>query len=188
MAATPRILWSTVNSAPGPPSSVCTHASRAGVNKERLYNYFGDKRQLFSSVLAEQLGQIADAVPLVITSLNDVGEFATRTFDYQLQHPELGRLVIWEGLTDTGALPDEAERSALYRQKVQTIRTAQEARLVTDAVSAPHLLFLPLSISSWWASAPQLARMIASEDEAGDSRTARRAAVKDTARRIAGPR
>jgi len=57
-------------------------AARAGVNKERLYNYFGDKASLFSNILTEELSRIADAVPLRIDSLEDVAEFSAQSFDY----------------------------------------------------------------------------------------------------------
>ena len=36
-------------------TTVAKIAARAGVNKERIYNYFGDKRQLFTHVLREEL-------------------------------------------------------------------------------------------------------------------------------------
>ena len=39
-------------------------AKRAGVNKERLYTYYGDKLQVFTTVLAAQLAEVAEAVPI----------------------------------------------------------------------------------------------------------------------------
>ena len=34
-------------------------AERAGINKERLYKYFGDKQALFASVLTDELDKLA---------------------------------------------------------------------------------------------------------------------------------
>jgi AcrR family transcriptional regulator len=39
-------------------------AKSAGVNKERIYQYFGNKEQLFSRVLDAELGKLAAAVPM----------------------------------------------------------------------------------------------------------------------------
>lgn len=162
-------------------------AARAGVNKERLYNYFGDKASLFSNILTEELSRIADAVPLRIDSLEDVAEFSAQSFDYVADHPDLGRLVIWEGLSDIGGLPDETARTALYRRKVEALSAAQDAKIITRAIPAPDLLFLLLSLSSWWASAPQIARMISGTSNPRSARVERRAAVAAAARRLATP-
>ena len=73
-------------------------AERAGINKERLYNYFGDKQALFRTVLCDELDKLAAAVSATGANLEDIGEFAGRTFDYHAAHPELARLLQWEGL------------------------------------------------------------------------------------------
>jgi len=39
-------------------------AARAGINKERLYSYFGDKQALWDRVLADELDALAAAVKL----------------------------------------------------------------------------------------------------------------------------
>ena len=39
-------------------------AKRAKVNKERIYNYFGNKQELFKNILREELEQIAKTVGL----------------------------------------------------------------------------------------------------------------------------
>src|SRR5215475_9414438 len=72
-------------------------AERAGINKERLYKYFGDKQALFETVLADELNKIAASVAATGASLKDIGEFAGHTFDYHAAHPELARLLLWEG-------------------------------------------------------------------------------------------
>src|SRR5665213_4148800 len=55
-------------------------AERAGINKERLYKYYGDKRGLFETVLTAELDKLAAAAGPA--DYADVGEFAGRTFDY----------------------------------------------------------------------------------------------------------
>jgi len=162
-------------------------AARAGVNKERLYNYFGDKAALFAAVVSEQLTRIATDVPLAAGSVAEVAEFAAQAFDYQLDHPDLGRLVVWEGISDSGVLPDEGVRTRLYREKVALLQDAQQVGTISSAIPAPHLLFLLLSLASWWVAAPQLARMITGAPEGDMDRSARRAAVAEAAHRLAHP-
>lgn len=162
-------------------------AARAGVNKERLYSYFGDKVALFAAVVSEQLTHIATDVPLMAGSVAEVAEFAACAFDYQLDHPDLGRLVVWEGLSDTGLLPDEAGRTRIYRDKVTLLHNAQSAGTITSAIPAAHLLYLLLSLASWWTAAPQLARLVTGAPDAELDRSIRRAAVAEAARRLVLP-
>src|SRR6185437_10600709 len=72
-------------------------AERAGINKERLYKYFGDKQALFETVLTDELDKLAASVAPVPSGFEEIGEFAGRTFDYQAAHPQLVRLLLWEG-------------------------------------------------------------------------------------------
>jgi AcrR family transcriptional regulator len=164
-------------------------AARAGVNRERVYHYFGDKAALFGAVVREEAEKVAAAVPPRIERPEDFGELAGRAFDYQQAHPDLVRLVLWEGLADTGAVADEPGRGAHYGGKVEAIAAAQREGLIDDAVDPAHLVFLLLALASWWDAAPQIARMLSGADAADpDERMRRRAAVVEAARRLAWPR
>jgi AcrR family transcriptional regulator len=164
-------------------------AKRARVNRERVYNYFGDKSTLFSVVIRTELDKLANAVPLVITCTADVSEFAGRAFDYQLAHPDLARLVLWEGLSDTGSVPDEIGRAKLYAGKTEAMAAAQQAGLLDDTLDPAHLIFLVIALSSYWSAAPQIARMLSGSDARNSTELARRrAAVVHAAQQIAAPR
>ena len=73
-------------------------AANAGVNKERIYQYFGNKGELFGTVLANQLRLVMDEIQISGSGVEAVVDYAGRVFDYQVQHPELARLTFWEGL------------------------------------------------------------------------------------------
>lgn len=164
-------------------------AARAGVNKERVYHYFGDKAALFGAVAREEAEKVARAVPPGSVRIEDFGEVAGRTFDYQQAHPDLARLVLWEGLADSGAVPDEQSRSALYRSKVEAVAAAQREGLIDDTIDPAYLVFMLQALASWWDAAPQIARMLSGADPADpDEQIRRRAAVVEAARRIAWPR
>lgn len=164
-------------------------AARAGVNRERIYHYFGDKAALFGAVAREEAEKVARAVPPGSVRVEDFGEIAGRTFDYQQDHPELARLVIWEGLADGAAPHDEQSRGALYKGKVEDVAAAQREGLIDDAIDPAYLVFMLIALASWWDAAPQVARMLSGADPTDpDERARRRAAVVEAARRIAEPR
>lgn len=163
-------------------------AKRARINRERIYAYFGDKSALFATVVRGEADNIAAAVPLTIASVSDVGDFAGDAFDYQLAHPALARLVLWEGLALTDQVVDARERSALYAAKTEAIASAQRAGLINDRIPAPDFVFLLIALSSYWSAAPQIARMLASgDDDPTTEPTRRRAAVVEAASRMAAP-
>lgn len=143
-------------------------ARRAGVNKERLYNYFGDKSQLFATVLADELNKVAAAVPLQrIDGPDAVADYAGAVYDYHAHHPELTRLLLWEGLSNLPEVPDEAARTDYYRAKISAFARAQQAGLISDDLPAADLAFLVLALAAWWYAVPQVARMMHADDPAG---------------------
>jgi AcrR family transcriptional regulator len=163
-------------------------AERAGINKERLYKYFGDKQALFETVLSGELEKLAAAVQLPAGGLEDIGEFAGRTFDYHAAHPELARLLLWEGLAG-GPPADEASRTAHYRDKAAAYAAAQRAGVLDDDLDPDHLVFLIIALAAWWLAVPQLAFMLTGSDgsDAGEH-ARRRACVVRAAERLARPR
>jgi AcrR family transcriptional regulator len=163
-------------------------AGRAGLNKERLYSYFGDKDSLWELVLTGELERLATAVELGGAGLDDIGDFAGATFDYHAEHPQLGRLLQWEGLSREPAAA-LASRSAHYRDKVERFAQAQHHGLLDDGLDPAHLVFSLIALAAWWQTVPQLAQMITgiAGGDAGE-RARRRAFVVEAARRLAGAR
>src|SRR5580658_6963321 len=161
-------------------------AERAGINKERLYKYFGDKQALFETVLTDELDKLAASVGRPESGLEDIGEFAGRTFDYYAAHPELARLLLWEGLAG-GPVADQASRTAHYQDKARAYAAAQRAGILDDDIDPDHLVFLIIALAAWWFSVPQLAFMLTGEQSAGEQ-ARRRASVVRAAERLARPR
>ena len=162
-------------------------AARAGVNKERLYSYFGDKQALWDLVLTSELERLATAVELTGAGLDDVGEFAGATYDYHAAHPELGRLLQWEGLR-SGSPAHVEVRTAHYRDKVARFRDAQRDGVLDPGLEPAHLVFALIALAAWWQTVPQLAEMItgAGPDDERE-RAARRRFVVEAAKRMAAP-
>ena len=162
-------------------------AERAGINKERLYKYFGDKQALFETVLTDELDKLAASVGRPQSGLEDIGEFAGRTYDYYAVHPELIRLLLWEHLSG-GPVADEANRTAHYKKKAQAYAAAQREGVLDGELSPEHLVFMIIGLAAWWVSAPQLARMLTGADDSDpDEHARRRASVVRAAERRARP-
>lgn len=165
-------------------TTIARIAQRAGVNKERIYYYFGDKRALFTYVLRDELAKVARAVPVESLAIEDVGEYAGRVYDYHRSRPELIRLLRWEGLAFDGEVPDEEQRREYYNTKTAAVVAGQDAGALTKEIDADHLMLFILALAGWWFTVPQVARMIAGpESEAEHAR--RRAAVVRAAQRLA---
>ena len=163
-------------------------AEVAGINKERLYSYFGDKQALWDIVLADELDRLASAVGLQGAGLENIGEFAGATFDYHDAHPQLARLLQWEGLSRAPAA-DAHRRAVHYRDKVERFAKAQREGLLDDGVDAAHLVFALIALAAWWQTVPQLAQMITGADPDDTTEPERRRAfVVEAARRLATPR
>ncbi|MEB8338541.1 TetR family transcriptional regulator [Streptomyces endophyticus] len=158
--------------------------TRAGVSPERIYQYFGNKEMLFGAVLEAELDRIAAAIPLTADQAADLGEYAGKLYDYHRSRPQFIRLLHWEGLRDNG-IPAlrEAERTAIYRSRVEALAQAQ-ARGDLDPTLAPdNLFYAVLALGAWWFSVPQAVRMIfgGTTDPANE-----RAAMVSLVRQLAG--
>jgi AcrR family transcriptional regulator len=162
-------------------------AERAGINKERLYKYFGDKQALFESVLSDELKDLAASVVRPEGGLEDIGEFAGRTFDHYSAHPQLARLLLWEGLAG-GPVADEVDRTAHYKKKAAAYAVAQRDGVLDAELDPEHLVFMIIALAAWWFCVPQLARMLTGADDENPREHARRRAfVVRAAERLALP-
>ncbi|OUC82534.1 TetR family transcriptional regulator [Streptosporangium minutum] len=154
-------------------------AAKAGVNKERIYQYFGGKQQLFGAVLTQELEKLAAAVPLDAGLAADPGEYAGRVFDYHSAHPHFVRLLHWEGLqAGDDQVAAEAQRAVHYADKVAALTAAQHAGTLGDEIPPAELLYAVIALAGWWFSTPQLARMIMAGAADDSPRTRREALVR----------
>ncbi|MDQ4503020.1 TetR family transcriptional regulator [Sinomonas sp. ASV322] len=152
-------------------------AAEAGVNKERIYQYFGNKQGLFDAVVVSELGRVMDAVPIQGTGVDAVTDYAGRLFDYHLARPDLARLVFWEGLERGEGAVALAERAQRSRDKAAAVQGMLPG---VTAAAAAELLLTIVTLCDAWPTIPQLDRLITG---GGEGRAqARRAAVVRLAR------
>ena len=145
-------------------------AAAAGVNKERIYQYFGNKEQFFAHVLSNQLALVMDAVPIAGTGSAAIVDYAGRVFDYQSVHPELARLTFWEGL-ELAAPVAEDERRERSKSKVDAVLTA-----IPDLTreEAEDLLLTILTLADGYQALPNIDRIYTGSTGADAERRARR--------------
>lgn len=162
----------------GPDRTTVDEISRsAGVNRERVYAYFGGKDGLFATVLGDELRAVAEAVPLDVAGIADIGTLAGKLFDYHTNNPRLQRLLQWEALrfSDRQA-PDEAERRKHYQKKVDIIAQAQLDGTLSDEIPPGDLFLLLIATAAWWSAVPQITRMIESSSPTAEEAVSRRRA------------
>ncbi|GHH09938.1 TetR family transcriptional regulator [Streptomyces rubradiris] len=155
-------------------------AATAKANKQLIYAYFGNKAELFTQVLGSRMVDLASAVPV---DPDDIDGWVDRLLDYHAAHPELLRLLFWEGMEyGTAELPDEEARQDHYARKVAQIRDAQERGVITDTIPAGDLLILLISLTNWSSALPQMRRILTGTGGGDQDRL--RASIREAARRL----
>ncbi|MBW9093703.1 TetR family transcriptional regulator [Microbacterium jejuense] len=153
-------------------------AAAAGVNKERIYQYFGKKDELFATVLADVLRESMDAVTPLGSGPAAVGDYAGRLFDHHMADGVIPRLIFWEGLERGSAAAEDPARVAYHAEKVTRLQTMLPG---VGREAAGELLLTIVSLVNAWPALPQLdLLMIPDARGAQARRAARRAAIVAT--------
>jgi AcrR family transcriptional regulator len=122
-------------------------AATAGVNKERIYQYFGKKEDLFAAVLGSRLRASMDDVPMRGTGPGAAGDYAGRLFDHHLADGVIPRLVFWEGLERGAATAADAARVSYHEEKVARFQALLPG---LDRAAAGELLLTIVSLVNAW--------------------------------------
>lgn len=121
-------------------------AASAGVNKERIYQYFGKKSEFFGIVLERQLAAVMGVITINGTGVEAIVDYAGRIFDYQVEHPELARLTFWEGLECDRPTAEEKRRAASSSK----VALVQQALPTISEADARDLLLTILTLADGW--------------------------------------
>ncbi|MDF2575595.1 MAG: TetR/AcrR family transcriptional regulator [Agromyces sp.] len=151
-------------------------AQAAGVNKERIYQYFGKKDDLFAAVLGTRLRASMDDVPMTGVGAEAVGDYAGRLFDHHLADGVIPRLVFWEGLERGTAPTTDATRASYHEEKLAHFR---ELLPGVDREAAGELLLTIVSLVNAWPVLGQLDGFLLGGGP--DRAAARREAIVGTA-------
>ena len=158
-------------------------ATAAGVNKERIYQYFGNKKQFFGDVLARELGVAIDAVPITGTGIDAIVDYAGRVFDYLCAHPELARLTFWGGARVLGPRGGGVPAGTVGGQGRPLILAAVPELTREEA---EDLLLTVLTLADASQALPNLANLYTGALPGDTARLARRRATITTIVRMWG--
>jgi AcrR family transcriptional regulator len=117
------------------------------IAKALIYDYFGNRDQLFDTVFDALVVAIVQDVPI---DASDLPEYAGRLFDQYQASPEILRLIVWDILERGGAGARLGVVQATNQNKIAAIEQAQRDGCVSARWSPDELLLLILSISTMW--------------------------------------
>jgi AcrR family transcriptional regulator len=156
-------------------------AEAAQANKGLIYVYYGNKEQLFDTVLTQRVGALFDAVPFTTA---DLPGFAGALFDHLLASPKLLRLNAWRQL-ERGDPPTVGIDWG--RKTIEAISQAQQRGVITTELEPADLLTLMLGMVTSWFRVSSL-RNWATEDSGSPQRLQQhRAALTTAVRRLVAP-
>ncbi|WP_030615565.1 TetR family transcriptional regulator [Streptomyces sclerotialus] len=157
-------------------------AREARANKQLIYAYFGNKSELFAQVLEKRLVDHARNMPV---DADDPDAWVDRLLEYHDTHPQLLRLLMWEGLEyGTGAIPREEERTAHWDRKAEVFADAQRRGAIGTALPPRDLAFILLGVAAWYTAMPQMRRILVGDTD--EARARLRESVRTTVRQIIG--
>lgn len=122
-------------------------ADLAECSKALLYDYFGNKDQLFDVVYNALVVTLMQEVPM---DALDLAGYVGRLFDQYLAHPEILRLTAWD-ILERGGMGTRLEAlQAANRQKIAAIEQAQSDGHISNRWNPSELLALLMGISTTW--------------------------------------
>ncbi|WP_138944988.1 TetR/AcrR family transcriptional regulator [Plantibacter sp. M259] len=151
-------------------------AKDAGVNKERIYQYFGDKAGLFGAVLEAEVDGLMDGVEITGQQADALGDLAGRLYDRTSVRPHIARLLAWESL-ELDQPVSALQRARGCAELVAALSNALPER--SDEYAAQTLLSV-VALAVIDGCLPHLATLIVP----GSTRQSRRAAIVAQARSL----
>jgi AcrR family transcriptional regulator len=126
-------------------------AARAAANKQLIYAYFGNKRQLFEIVVSEHVARFIHEVPF---DAYDMPTWAGRMYRFFVAEPHVSDLGLWHALE-----PEESQHripiiERAIRERTRQIAKAQSEGKVSAALPPAELLAVANAIARAWATAP----------------------------------
>lgn len=145
-------------------------AANAGVNKERIYQYFGKKEAFFSAVLEREVETSLAAVAVSGRGPSAIADYAGRRFDYQLAHPAFTRLLFWEGLELETSVSEDSRREHARA----LVASARRAIPELSEICAQELLITVITLVDGWVALQTTDRQFTSPSPDSRERNSRR--------------
>ncbi|WP_102161475.1 TetR/AcrR family transcriptional regulator [Zhihengliuella halotolerans] len=152
-------------------------AREAGVNKERIYQYFGDKGGLFAAVLATEVEHLLEGISVAGNGASALGHVAGALHDRVAMRPHLARLLAWESLELSEPVSAESRAEGCAAM----VTALADALPHHDRAHAGELLLSLISLVLADRCLPHVTALVAP----GSTTSSRRAAVVAQARALA---
>jgi AcrR family transcriptional regulator len=123
--------------------------ARAGCGKGLVYNYFGNKEQLFDVVYDRLVTQAVEAVEF---SAEDLPGYAVALYDYSRRHPLVIRLTSWSRLERASRTAPAVMESV--RRKSAAVSAAQAGGTIDPAIPAATLMDMVVAIAMLGGDGP----------------------------------
>jgi AcrR family transcriptional regulator len=149
-------------------------AAAAQANKRAIYDYFGNKQQLFDVVVVDRL---VAGITLVPQSWDDLPQYGGDVLDYYDADPDRARLTLWRQLERPEAIEGEAEA---FREKLASLR---KTRTGADAIDPADLYAIIWALYHTVILYPQ-AMLAAAGTQPGERLPQLRAGIVEAVRRI----
>jgi AcrR family transcriptional regulator len=153
-------------------------AAEANASKERLYAYFSSKDALFAAVTERLLVDVSEETVL---AGDDLPAYVGRLFDSYVRNPGNARLHDWLSFSASD-VPADSPHAVAMKAKLNDIRHAQKAGLIDGSWDPAQLLIMLIEIAKSMAYPNTVASHLLTGK--AKSRTARRAAAVEAARRL----
>lgn len=128
-------------------------AAAAGLNKNLIYVYFGNKEALFQAVINREVDRLQEAAPI---DGGDLEGYAAAMYDFMEANPALVRLAAWSALENGVDRPVTERGVANYGRKLGAVAAAQAAGRAPAALPAPAVLALLYALTGAWTIANPL--------------------------------
>lgn len=133
-------------------------AARAGVNKQLLFRYFGDKGRLFLAVLEQMFGRFGEVFE---EPPEDFGDRLAYYLDAVSEDHAWGRLQTWEALQfGENEVVNEEARRAQFVAEVERLRADQAAGTLPGDLDPAQLLLSIQSLTAFCYAFPQYTRLV----------------------------
>ncbi|NMO56443.1 TetR/AcrR family transcriptional regulator [Actinoplanes sp. TBRC 11911] len=116
--------------------------ARAGCGKGLVYNYFGNKEQLFDVVYDRLVTQAVEAVEF---TADDLPGYAVGLHEYNRRHPLVSRLTTWFQLERASRTAPAVSESV--RHKSTAVAAAQADGKIDPAIPAATLMDMIVAIA-----------------------------------------
>jgi AcrR family transcriptional regulator len=134
-------------------------ASIADVNKQRIYAYFGSKKNLYRQVLLKVYSLAATNEKIISLTEKDIPDMTLKIvesfFDFHNRHPQFWRLLAWENLNGGKSLNNEdwkTIRSSYISHIQKLFEIGQEKEYLNKNIDFSTYILMIFSITYFYFS------------------------------------